>query len=100
MAFIRKLRPEDRKEKGNHKEYAKNLLENLTGLVERLHRMAYIPQPVPRVYVPYPAPPKCRPTTPATINSIEPTFNKDTGSRNHRTPTTATSTVPTPAQMA
>ena len=62
------------------KEYAKNLLENLTGLVERLHRMAYIPQPVLRVYIPYPAPPRCRPTTPATINSIEPTFNKDTGS--------------------
>ena len=30
-------------------EYEENLEENLTDLVERLHRMAYIPQPVRRV---------------------------------------------------
>ena len=33
-------------------EYAMNLEENLSQLVERLHRMAFIPQPVERVYIP------------------------------------------------
>ena len=33
-------------------EYARNLKENLCKLVERLHRMAFIPQPVERVYIP------------------------------------------------
>jgi len=42
-------------------EYAENLLENLAGLVERLHRMAYIPQPVLRVYIPKPGSDKERP---------------------------------------
>lgn len=32
--------------------YAEQLLENLTELVKRLHRMAYLPQPVKRVYIP------------------------------------------------
>ncbi len=32
--------------------YARNLEANLTGLVERLHRMAYIPRAVKRVYIP------------------------------------------------
>ena len=42
-------------------EYAENLEENLTGLVERLHRMAYIPQPVRRTYIPKPGSDKKRP---------------------------------------
>ena len=33
-------------------EYAENLEENLTILVEKLHRMSYIPQPVRRVHIP------------------------------------------------
>jgi len=33
-------------------EYAEHLEENLAGLVKRLHRMGYIPQPVRRVYIP------------------------------------------------
>ena len=38
---------------GETKEsYAGNLEENLVDLVGRLHRMAYIPQPVERVYIP------------------------------------------------
>jgi len=41
--------------------YAKNLEENLGKLVERLHRMAYIPQPVRRVYIPKPGKNKKRP---------------------------------------
>jgi group II intron reverse transcriptase/maturase len=32
--------------------YAENLEENLTVLVEKLHKMSYIPQPVRRVYIP------------------------------------------------
>ncbi len=42
-------------------EYAENLEENLAGLVKRLHRMAYIPQPVRRVYIPKPGSAKQRP---------------------------------------
>lgn len=42
-------------------EYGKNLDANLTTLVERLHRMAYIPQPVRRVYIPKPGSTKQRP---------------------------------------
>lgn len=41
--------------------YAGNLKENLDQLVERLHRMAYIPQPVRRVYIPKPGSQKKRP---------------------------------------
>jgi len=33
-------------------QYAEKLMENLDDLIGRLHRMAYIPQPVLRVYIP------------------------------------------------
>jgi RNA-directed DNA polymerase len=33
-------------------QYAANLMDNLDNLIGRLHRMAYIPQPVRRVYIP------------------------------------------------
>jgi len=39
-------------DKVTKKEYAGNLEENLTVLVEKLHQMSYIPQPVRRVYIP------------------------------------------------
>ena len=42
-------------------DYAEHLEENLAKLVERLHRMAYIPQPVRRVYIPKPGSAKQRP---------------------------------------
>ena len=42
-------------------EYAENLDANLANLLERLHRMAYIPQPVRRVYIPKPGSDKLRP---------------------------------------
>ena len=42
-------------------EYATNLEANLKGLVDKLHRMAYIPQPVRRVYIPKPGTDKLRP---------------------------------------
>ena len=42
-------------------EYAENLETNLANLLERLHRMAYIPQPVRRVYIPKPGSAKLRP---------------------------------------
>jgi len=41
--------------------YAENLESNLTDLVGRLHRMAYIPQPVRRKYIPKPGSAKQRP---------------------------------------
>lgn len=41
--------------------YAENLDANLTNLIERLHRMAYIPQPVRRKYIPKPGSAKQRP---------------------------------------
>jgi len=41
--------------------YAENLEANLSSLTERLHRMAYIPQPVRRKYVPKPGSTKPRP---------------------------------------
>jgi len=41
--------------------YAENLMANLDDLVDRLHRMAYIPQPVLRVYIPKPGSDKMRP---------------------------------------
>lgn len=41
--------------------YAENLLGNLDELVDRLHRMAYIPQPVLRVYIPKAGSDKMRP---------------------------------------
>jgi len=42
-------------------QYAENLEENLHDLIGRLHRMAYIPQPVERVYIPKPGSAKKRP---------------------------------------
>ena len=42
-------------------QYAEQLPENLHQLVDRLHRMAYIPQPVMRVYIPKPGSDKMRP---------------------------------------
>ncbi len=42
-------------------QYAEDLEENLRALVSRLHRMAYIPQPVARVYIPKPGSAKKRP---------------------------------------
>jgi group II intron reverse transcriptase/maturase len=42
-------------------EYAENLDVNLAKLLERLHKMAYIPQPVRRVYIPKPGSDKLRP---------------------------------------
>jgi len=41
--------------------YAENLEANLSNLVDRLHRMAYIPQPVRRKYIPKPGSSKQRP---------------------------------------
>lgn len=41
--------------------YAENLMANLDDLVKRLHRMAYIPQPVLRVYIPKAGSDKMRP---------------------------------------
>lgn len=41
--------------------YAINLEENLRDLVDRLHRMAYIPQPAERIYIPKPGSVKKRP---------------------------------------
>ena len=42
-------------------QYAEQLSENLSQLVNRLHRMAYIPQPVLRIYIPKPGSDKPRP---------------------------------------
>ena len=42
-------------------QYAANLMENLDDLIGRLHRMAYIPQPVLRVYIPKAESKKMRP---------------------------------------
>jgi retron-type reverse transcriptase len=42
-------------------EYAENLDANLSNLIERLHWMAYIPQPVRRKYIPKPGSAKQRP---------------------------------------
>jgi group II intron reverse transcriptase/maturase len=42
-------------------KYAENLEANLTDLLERLHRMAYKPQPVRRKYIPKPGSTKQRP---------------------------------------
>ena len=42
-------------------KYAENLEANLSNLVERLHRMAYKPQPVRRKYIPKPGSAKQRP---------------------------------------
>ena len=42
-------------------QYEENLMANLDDLIERLHRMAYIPQPVLRVNIPKPGSDKMRP---------------------------------------
>jgi RNA-directed DNA polymerase len=42
-------------------QYAENLERNLRELVGKLHGMAYIPQPVERVYIPKPGSDKKRP---------------------------------------
>ena len=42
-------------------EYGKDLEGNLSRLIERLHRMSYIPQPVRRVYIPKAGSTKQRP---------------------------------------
>lgn len=42
-------------------QYEENLVANLNDLIERLHRMAYIPQPVLRVNIPKPGSDKMRP---------------------------------------
>lgn len=42
-------------------EYAADLDSNLSNLIDRLHRMAYKPQPVRRVYIPKPGSNKQRP---------------------------------------
>ena len=41
--------------------YAENIEANLVNLVDRLHKMAYIPQPVRRKYIPKPGSTKQRP---------------------------------------
>jgi len=48
-------------DKVTKKEYGENLDENLKKLVQKLHRMAYIPQPVRRVYIPKPGSSNKRP---------------------------------------
>jgi len=48
-------------DKVTRKEYGANLEKNLTALVEKLHRMSYIPLPVRRVYIPKPGSSKERP---------------------------------------
>jgi retron-type reverse transcriptase len=50
-------------------EYEADLDGNLTRLVERLHRMAYIPQPVRRVYIPKLGSTKQRPLGIPTVNA-------------------------------
>lgn len=48
-------------DKVTKEDYAENLDANLANLLERLHRMAYIPQPVRRVNIPKPGSDKLRP---------------------------------------
>jgi group II intron reverse transcriptase/maturase len=48
-------------DKVTKERYAENLDANLSELIERLHRMAYIPQPVRRKYIPKPGSAKQRP---------------------------------------
>lgn len=48
-------------DKMTKEKYAENLEANLSNVTERLHRMAYIPQPVRRKYIPKPGSAKQRP---------------------------------------
>ena len=48
-------------DKVTKKAYGANLGKNLTALVEKLHRMSYMPLPVRRVYIPKPGSSKERP---------------------------------------
>src|SRR3970282_2223440 len=48
-------------DKMTKEKYAENLDSNLSNLTERLHRMAYRPQPVRRKYIPKPGSAKQRP---------------------------------------
>ncbi len=48
-------------DKVTKQEYERQLDANLTGLVERLHRMGYRPQPARRTYIPKPGSEKGRP---------------------------------------
>ena len=48
-------------DKVTKKEYGSSLEKNLTALVEKLHRMSYLPLPVRRVYIPKPGSSKERP---------------------------------------
>jgi len=60
--------------------YAENLDANLTGLTDRLHRMAYIPQPVRRVYIPKPGSDKQRPLgipTAGLVRILEQVYEQD-----------------------
>jgi retron-type reverse transcriptase len=50
--------------------YAENLDSNLPNLVDRLHRMAYIPQPVRRKYIPKPGSDKQRPSESSKATSL------------------------------
>jgi group II intron reverse transcriptase/maturase len=48
-------------DKVTKEKYAEDLDTNLANLLERLHKMAYIPQPVRRTYIPKPGSDKLRP---------------------------------------
>ncbi len=56
-------------------EYGQDLEGNLTKLVERLHRLAYIPQPVRRVYIPKPGSNKQRPLGIPTVSAYCTSYN-------------------------
>ena len=55
--------------------YEADLEGNLERLVEKLHRMAYIPQPVLRVYIPKPGSDKQRPLGIPTVSAYCTSYN-------------------------